>query len=120
VPYTLGFFDAIERDEHFDWHIRQTAEFACSSPAEYERMADEFLGRPLPRPLHTWLWECYRKKPDGTRGDYIRYNDFTGEFGVLSETNVIRTYFMPDPLDHGLTSNLLYFRQECGKIQSNS
>lgn len=113
MPYTLGFIDALERDEHFDWHIRQRAEFACADSIEYERLTDEFLGQPL----DTGMWECYRRKPDGSRGDYIRYNDVTGEFGVLSEINVIRTYFIPDPADHGLANNLAYFRQECAKVK---
>ena len=117
MPYTCGFVDVTERNEHFDWHIRRRAEFPCSSPDEYERMADEFLGALLSHPLDSGMWECYRRKSDGTRGDYIRYNDLTGEFGVLSENNVIRTYFIPDPLDHGMPNNLEYFRLQCGKIQ---
>lgn len=117
MPYTLGFIDALERDEHFDWHITQRNEFPCPNSMEYEQMADDFLGRPWPHPLDTGMWECYRRKPDGSRGDYIRYNDVTGEFGVLSARNVIRTYFIPDPADHGLASNLDYFRQECAKVK---
>lgn len=44
-------------------------------------------------------------------GDKVRYDHTTNEFGILSSGDVIRTYFKPDPTDHGFSTNLDYFNQ---------
>ncbi len=46
----------------------------------------------LSRPFGPGLMQCRRKK-----GDVLRYDTTTTEFGVLSVTGVIRTYFKPVP-----------------------
>ena len=100
MPYTLG-FDPILLPRHYADH---GPDFAAATAADYERLADQFLGGP---------------PTDATResrrvnGDFVRYNEVTEEFGILSAANVIRTYYKPDPAIHGFPSNLHYFWAEC-------
>ena len=64
------------------------------------------------------MHECRRKK-----GDVLRYDPTTEEFGVVSSAGIIRTYFKPIPCAslppmirhncHGLPSNIEYFKTEC-------
>lgn len=70
----------------------------------YETRADQFMGGRR----RMWTLECRRKN-----GDLVRYNLFTGEFGVLSHGGVIRTYFKPSPSVHRLRWNWQYFRAQC-------
>jgi hypothetical protein len=81
---------------HFEDH---GADFGAATPEEYERQARTFLvGRPGPDTLQS------------TRnGDIIRFNPITNEFGVISQHGTIRTYYKPDPAEHGYSSNLDYF-----------
>jgi hypothetical protein len=50
-----------------------------------------------------------------TGGETLRYDPLTNEFGVSSPDGFLVTYFKPDPAEHGLASNILYFIQECAK-----
>jgi pyocin large subunit-like protein len=109
-------FDAHELAIH---HAKHQSQFPGINPGEYEALADAFLRRP-PAPE---LRECTRK-----RGDFLRYNTITEEFGILSGSGVIRTYFRPVPCVtlppaarvhcHGHPTNLDYFRAECKKERS--
>jgi hypothetical protein len=113
VPYTFGFADAFELAKHFDKHVIRRREFSVSTPQGYELLADEFLGAPLDGDME----ECYRTKRDGTRGDKIRYNRVTQEYGVLSNDEVIRSYFIPDPARHGKGTNLNFFNDTCNEVR---
>ena len=42
-------------------------------------------------------------------GDTVRYNDNTGEFGIVSSSGTIKTYSVPDPAVHGFPTNIDYF-----------
>ena len=119
VAYTLGFASARQLNRHYALH---GAEFGVSNAAQYELLADQFLGRP--KPSH--VQECRRK-----RGDVLRFDPSTQEYGVLGGNQVIRTYFKPVPcVDvpaamrasvaqagrcHGHPDNLLYFQSECAR-----
>lgn len=95
-------------------HAKHQSDFPGLTPAQYEALADAFLQRPSSSSFK----ECNRK-----RGDFLRYDMVTGEFAVLSNNGVIRTYFKPVPCAtlppsarvrcHGYSSNLDYFNAEC-------
>jgi len=97
-------------------HAKHKAQFPGLTDIQYEELADVFLRR---TPALELL-ECERKK-----GDVLRYDTATGEFGVLSATGIIRTYFKPVPCIslpveirtncHGKPTNIDYFNSECRK-----
>jgi filamentous hemagglutinin len=91
--------------EHYNSHVD---EFGVKGmgPAEYQDRADEFLGAPKPAAV----LECFR-----SNGDTVRLNPATDEFGILSRSGFIRTYFKPDPAVHGRPTNIDYFKWECKK-----
>jgi pyocin large subunit-like protein len=104
VAFTLGYPTAATLTEKFTKHGR---DLGLATEQEYLDAADTFLGGPLDA---TATWECRRRN-----GDLIRYNEATGEFGVLGTNRVIKTYFIPDPAVHRKPNNLEYFRAECRK-----
>ena len=119
VPSTSGFSNTRQLLRHFADH---GAEFGANSAAEYEAMADAFLGQPKTAHVH----ECARKS-----GDTIRFDPFTEAYGVLASNQVIRTYFKPVACSavptkrrkavrlsgrcHSYPNNLLYFRNGCSQ-----
>lgn len=113
MPYTLGFADAQELAEHFEKHITIRGEIVVTTAAEYEQLADTFLGIPVNAHTH----ECHRQMRDGSRGDTIRYNRMTQEYGILSKDNVIRSYYIVDPRVHRKGSNYDYWRWDCSRIK---
>jgi len=87
-------------DDHFKRHGH---DFGATSAAQYQRQASKFLTENLgPATL-----EKTRKN-----GDVVRYNPNTDEFGVVSKSGVIRTYYKPDPAVHSRSSNLEYFNEQ--------
>ena len=106
-------FDPSELAIH---HAKHGAQFPGLTATEYEELADKFLGNPLTPAMV----ECRRRK-----GDVLRYDTKTEEFGVLSVTGIIRTYFKPVPCEtlpaalrrncHEHPTNLDYFHEECRK-----
>ena len=78
---TRGFRTDEDRRLHF---YKRGVDFGCVTSAQYERMADEFLGGPLPPDTA----ECTR-----SGGALVRYNETTREFGVLHADGYIATYF---------------------------
>ena len=99
--YTNGFVSPYELFEHWKKHQRK---FDVASEDEYLALADAFLGGPR---THSTL-ECTRGN-----GEIVRYNDATREFGVLTRSGFILTYFKASVHVHKLPSNLEYFQQEC-------
>lgn len=118
--YTLGFADDKDLQRHF---IKHGMEFGVSTAAEYETLADRFMGGPKTASVH----ECSRKKD----GDILRFDATTDFFGAMKVGNVIRTLYKPIPCIsvpatqraafrrgrrcHPETSNLVYFQSECAK-----
>jgi pyocin large subunit-like protein len=74
VPLTSGFFDPKERHRHF---ISHGSDLGAANAAEYEQMADAFLG--APKPPH--VGECLRKL-----GDMLRFDPATDTLGVLDRS----------------------------------
>ena len=87
-----------KRLRHFTDH---GADFGATDDLHYERLADAFLSSPLAPPV----LECIRPRDRNV----VRYNTVTGEFGIISNDGYIRTYYIPDPAEHGLPTNLDYF-----------
>ncbi len=111
---TLGFRPGL-LTQHWALHY---AEFpSLTTEAEYEEAADRFLTKPLDRDT----LECYRTRPDGTRGARVRYNTVTQEYGILGQDNYIRSYYIAGPVSptnprgHRLPTNLDYFRWDCAR-----
>jgi pyocin large subunit-like protein len=80
---TKGFANHFELLSHFGDHA---ADFSVSTMEEYEDLADHFLSKPSTPDMH----ECPRSK-----GDRVRFDKITQEYGVLGKDGVIRTYFIP-------------------------
>lgn len=95
---TRGFKTAQQRTQHFADHGR---DFFAANEAQYEAMADRFIGAPLPRRI------LQSKRP--YRNVLVRYNPFTNEFAMLAPDGYIKTYFKPTTTDHGLPRNLDYY-----------
>ena len=116
---TNGFLNSRQLNRHYAAH---GADFWVKNAAEYQALADKFLGGTRIPPIE----ECVRAK-----GDIVRLNPITDEYGVLDSGGTIRTYFKPIPCSslrgpikiamiqsgrcHGQASNLLYFQSECKK-----
>ena len=81
MPYTRGFADRLLLEEHF---ADKGESLGVSTKEDYLRLADEFLGS---APKVTTI-ECTDRKGDKIRGDLA-----TEEFGVLSRSGFIRTYY---------------------------
>lgn len=110
MPFTQGFLDWALFDEHYTTHVLTQREFGPVEPLAYLLMADAFCGGLLD-PLTTI--ECLR-----SRGDRLRYNRITLEYGVLSVTGCIRTYYRPGvgrPLPSRFKDNEDYFQWNCGR-----
>jgi pyocin large subunit-like protein len=105
VPYTRGFKDFADLMDHYQSHVSEFGVKAMG-PTEYQELADAFLGGPTSAGVH----EHTRSK-----GDRLRFNPVTNEFGVLSASGFIRTYYKPDPIEHGEATNMDYYLRECGK-----
>lgn len=101
----LVFRTAKKRLDHFFAH---GTDFNATDEVDYEKKAAAFLSCPLISPAV----ECIRPQ----RGDRIRYNPVTEEFGVESTDGHIRTYFAPKPSVHGFSTNMDYFNDQCSKI----
>src|SRR3954463_4057162 len=100
AKYILRFAIPAHRLDHFQRH---GASVRAISPRQYEIAAARFLSVPQsPQVL----------QKSRSNGDLIRYNVATEEFGVISAKNVIRTYFTPDPAEHGYASNLDYYHAQ--------
>lgn len=95
---TKGFKTAQQRKQHFADHGKHL--FAADE-AQYEAMADRFIGAPLPPKM------LQSKRP--YKNVLVRYNSFTNEFAMLAPDGYIKTYFKPNTADHGLPRNLDYY-----------
>lgn len=85
---------------------RHQVEVAAKDCPDYEMRALDFLTKPPQPSLH----ECKRSK-----GDIVRYDAATDEFGIFSFDGFIRTYMKPTVAWHKLPSNMHYFMQECAR-----
>ena len=102
VACTAGFDGPVKLNDHF---LRHGALVGAATEAEYQSMADHFLGAPKP----TDELECTRKSD----GDLLRFRVSTQEFGILRSDGVIRTYHIrvsqSGPLNHR------WFNSRCKK-----
>ena len=113
VPLTKGFAD---RETLLGHYRKHKADFGEPKAEVYELLADHFLGGSL-RP---GVLQCQRR-----RGDVIRFDPNTDEFGIVTSSGIILTYFKPVPCVtisrtskircHKEPTNLVYFQKECRK-----
>ena len=120
VPLTKGFTSARHLQAH---HFKHASALGGLNAMDYQARADLFLGA-VKGP---GAFECKR-----LRGDTVRYDPTTDEFGVLASDRTIRTYFIPIPCHtvssvatrqqmrdngacHGQPNNVAYFQSECGR-----
>jgi pyocin large subunit-like protein len=104
VLLTRGFATRDDLDEHFQKHGR---EFAAATAAEYEVLADQFLGGP---PCATCV-QCRRR-----RGDTVRYDwGLSQNVGILSPTGHILTFFKVQVRTRRgrVETGLDYFTRKC-------
>ena len=100
MPLTRGFAPK-ELGRQFKKHGQ---EFKAATAVDYQALADAFLGGPLSSPC----LQCKRKD-----GDVVRYNPVSNEFGILSQTRQIITFFKPN---HGTAADrLAYYNRTCQK-----
>jgi len=97
-PFTNGFRDAGELRRHF---FKHGARLGCHSNQHYEHLADVFLGGPIVDDVAEFM------RPGGDR---VRYNQTTQEFGAITATGTIRTYFI---LTGSPVRNRVYFCEKC-------
>lgn len=98
MPFTRGFESQGKLIDHFDRH---GMDFGATSEADYEALADTFLGGPR-RP---GTQEGRRRN-----GDIIRYNIMSREFGIVTADGFILTYWRLNTRD-----NMAYFRRACNQ-----
>jgi hypothetical protein len=87
VFLTTANWDANETELQVHY-TRHRTDFTVASEKEYERLVDYFLSGTPRRSM----MQCKR-----TQGDIVRYDVTTTEYGVLSATGIIRTYFKAKP-----------------------
>ena len=104
MPISLTFKTSDLRRKHFRKH---GAEFGATSPVHYERLASTFLISPL----NSDSEECTRIR----EGDYIRLDTVADEIAFKSFDGFIKTYFKPDTVVHGFSTNRDYFLSECNQ-----
>ncbi|HEY3940443.1 MAG TPA: hypothetical protein VGL97_23650 [Bryobacteraceae bacterium] len=102
APKNTGakFTDDAKLQSHFEDH---GGDFGARTEAEYQQQASDFLTRIKPQGV------LEKIRPNG---DIVRYNPATEEFGVLSKSGAVRTYYKPDPAIHGYPTNLDYFNAQ--------
>jgi RHS repeat-associated protein len=81
---------------HFKEH---GADFDARNAVEYVRQAAEFLHRPGAGVLSRTR----------ANGDVVRFDPASNAFGVMDKSGAPRTFFKPDPAQHGYPTNLDYF-----------
>jgi hypothetical protein len=93
---------ASERSLQGHWEKHGT-DFGAKNRAEYEKQAIRFLNGPATEGT---------LEKTRTDGDVIRFNERTDEFGVRRHDGTVRSYFRPDPAEHGKATNLDYFNAQ--------
>lgn len=85
APQTMGFANVRSLNRHFQSH---GSDFGTTRSDDYERLADSFMGNPLPSGVQE-----YRRNG----GDILRYDPTTESFGVKDANDFIRTFYKPVP-----------------------
>lgn len=94
------FANGARLSDHFRRH---GGDFGATDALDYQRRADGFLtGRRATETLE-------RTRPSG---DVVRFNSKTDEFGVISASGTVRTYYKPNTSVHGYPTNMDYFNAQ--------
>ena len=104
VPFTTG-FDPGDLPDHF---ARHGPDYGATNAQVYEQMADTFFGSPK----GATVLECIRR-----RGDLVRFNPQTCEFGVMGATRILRTYYIKLNLrQRSYADKLAFFQVKCQRF----
>jgi pyocin large subunit-like protein len=90
-------------DDHFDRH---GGDFGATSAHDYARMASAFLQRALREGLPT--------KVD-SRGVIRVYDPRTNTFASYNPDGTTKTFYKPDPAQHGYPTNMDYWNNQQGR-----
>lgn len=101
VANAVPFKHRYDLQRHF---VRHGEEFGAATADEYERLADAFLMEPL----RDGALECTRK------GDLIRFDPRTNEFGIRATQGHIATFMVLRVLPSDRKTALEYFQSNCG------
>ena len=97
---TKGFASLISKNLHFKRHRH---EYPWPDANNYEQCADVFLTKSATPSMHI--------HPRGD-GDVVRYDEISGEFGILQADRHIRTYFLrPVSTIQEAAAGLAYFHR---------
>jgi pyocin large subunit-like protein len=84
---------------HFTKH---GADFEAKNALDYVRQAEDFLHNPPAGAL----------SKTRANGDVVRFDPATDAFGVMDKAGSPRTFYKPDPAQHGYSTNLDYFNAQ--------
>lgn len=101
MALTKAFKSRLHLEDHFANH---GARLGTADQQEYLARADAFLGGPKSKTAQ----ECRRP----WNNDLVRFDPATDEYGVMDKDGYIKTYYQPDPEEHGFKTNGEYFRYE--------
>jgi hypothetical protein len=102
----MPFSSPVERALHFQKYGYQ---FGAATEAEYEQMADQFMGKPI----NITMRECIRPN----RTDRVRFDVSNDHFGVgIVSTTAVRTYhIVPFFKIHRRGGKQQFFSYECAR-----
>jgi len=104
TPPTLGGPGAFRNQGLLERHfVDHGQDFGPATISDYHAAANRFLTG------ERGLGTLERTR---SNQDVVRYNTITEQFGVISGSGTIRTYFRPDPRTHGYRDNLEYFNAQ--------
>ena len=101
MALTKAFKSDLHLEDHFANHA---ARLGIADWQEYLTRADAFLGGPKSKTAHEF------RRP--WNNDLVRFDPETDEYGVLDKDGYIKTYYKPDPKEHGFQTNWEYFEYE--------
>lgn len=84
-------------ERHYTKHVIWKNEFGNITKAQYLQKANLLI--------HSYEVQV-KTRPNG---DQVFFNADTNEFAVTDKNGIIRTYFIPDPEEHGYKTNQDYF-----------
>lgn len=88
---------------HYEKHVVKRGEFpSIKNAKQYVDQATGFLNNPPAGTLS-------KTRPNG---DVVRFNPNTDEFGIMNSAGAPRTYFKPNPAEHGYPTNTDYFNAQ--------
>ncbi len=99
VDCATGFANENTLESHYNDH---GADFGAKSSSQYQALAKSFMNSDNSSIL----------SKTRINGDIVKFNPSTNEFGVVTSSGIIRTYYKPNPAIHGEPTNLDYYNKQ--------